>query len=210
MSSPRWITAESEMRDAVETIISLNPSYIELLHYEFIANVILGISDLNSPALDYNCLERSLTGEYNMETRTTLVNLRKEITTSFVNEYITRMETIRTKPELLMKMKNYETFKFEIFNDIISEIEKTTNVNRQQFSEESFASLLKNIELYATTRYNYYFKTTIENKKVKENDLIDLMNLFYVKAGDKYLTEDKKWKKYILTNMQDEYLLEVK
>lgn len=55
------------------------------------------------------------------------------------------------------------------------------------------------IELFMVVTEVFFKKLeTTKNMKIDQNDIVDWFNLLYVTPEDKYLTFEKKWRKYIL------------
>ncbi len=55
------------------------------------------------------------------------------------------------------------------------------------------------IELFLAVTENFFkHLETTKGMKIDENDPIDWLNMLYVRPGDKYLTFEKSWKRYIL------------
>ncbi len=65
-----------------------------------------------------------------------------------------------------------------------------------------------NIELISIVLREFFLENLLQrNKKIEYNDLFDLLNLAYVRKGDKYWTKEKRWSRLIKLDEKVEHYL---
>ncbi len=78
----------------------------------------------------------------------------------------------------------------------------------KQATKQNFDfSDISKLELLIETLNSFFKKMEVGELIMNANDVADFLMLSYVQPGDKYYTEDKKWKKLIVASGKESYLL---
>lgn len=107
-------------------------------------------------------------------------------------------------PELRKKIRATTGIKAHLMEDTSTRIKTmvlgffTNYVKEQNINFDPEKIDEKNINLFLKVTENFFkHLETTKNMKVDVNDAIDWLNMLYVRPGDKYLTFEKSWKRYI-------------
>lgn len=217
-TSPNLLNKLPLVQSAVECLHKYHKGIYEINPFEYI---------ILKQHKDYICIDHRYKSILNSFETLMKVDVSSKIDDKYfldmkiaIEEYKTRIKNATESineflPEIRANIKNTTRKEEHIKIDSTSIIKRLINQMIKQFSEGKIELKIETypweeVELFLLVFDNFFKELeVIGNSRIQPNDWSDIINMVYVRQGDKYSTNEKTWKRIISADKRIAHYLQL-